>query len=89
MAEQRLAGSAVTDGTRPQSVLSVLQAVNFLLSSYARNPSLAGKLSESRTDRAVDDLTGKTVRTALLEALPELPRVIANDTVVGVSAVMA
>jgi CBS domain-containing protein len=91
LAERRLPGLVVTDGTGcPQSVLPASEVVQFLIPNYVRDdPSLAGVLDESMADRVADKLSGKTVRSLLPEKATELPRVNADDTIVEVAAMMA
>lgn len=91
LAERRLPGIVVTDEDgRPCSILPASQVVRFLVPGYIQDdPSLAGVLSESMSDRVADKLSGKTVR-ALLPADPDdLPAVNSDDTLVEVAAMMA
>jgi predicted transcriptional regulator len=91
LAERRLPGLVVTDkkGT-PVSILPASQVVRILVPSYVQeDPSLAGVLSESMSDRVADKLHGKTVKALVPDDGPEPAMVKADDTIVEVAAVMA
>lgn len=91
LAGRRLPGLVVMDTNGcPHSVLPASQVVRFLVPSYIQDdPSLAGVLNESLADRISDKLSGKTVRSLVPDAPPELPAVASDDTMVEVAAVMA
>ncbi|NKY89585.1 CBS domain-containing protein [Nocardia veterana] len=91
LAEHRLPGIVVTDGTgRPEAVLPASQVVRFLVPTYVQDdPSLAGVLSESMCERVVAKLRGKTVRDVIPEQLVKVPAAKADDTVIEVAALMA
>jgi CBS domain-containing protein len=91
LARDRLPGLVVTDHTgSPYAILPASQVVRFLVPTYVQDdPSLAGVLSESMSDRIADKLGDKTVAQLLPEDRPELPAVQADDTIVEVAALMA
>jgi CBS domain-containing protein len=90
LAEHGVPGLVVTDKKgKPKAVLPAAAVVQFILPPYVLdNPSLAGVLNESAADRAVDNLSGKTVRDVLSEHLLEIPSVDASDTIVKVAMMM-
>lgn len=91
LAEHRLPGIVVTNGRgAPEAVLPASQVVRFLVPKYVQDdPSLAGVLSESMCDRAVDKLRDKKVRDVIPERLRQVPAAKADDTIIEVAAVMA
>lgn len=91
MAERRLAGLVVMDASGcPTTILPASEVVRLLVPGYVQDdPSLAGVLSESMSDRIADKLSGKTVAAVLPKKRPEMPTVKADDTIVEVAAVMA
>lgn len=91
LARHRLPGLVVTDSTgRPYAVLPASQVVRFIVPGYVQDdPSLAGVLSETMADSAVEKLRGKTVRNMLPEHPPEVPIAGAADTVIEVASTMA
>lgn len=82
LASRRLPGLIVTDENgRPCSILPASQVVRFLVPRYVQDdPSLARVVDEPLADRLADKLTGVTVGMLLPDGQPELPVVMADDT---------
>ena len=91
LAERRLAGLVVIgDDGCPMTILPASQVVRMMVPAYVQDdPSLAGVLSESVSDRIADQLQNKTVASVLPKERPRMPTVKADDTLVEVAAVMA
>ena len=92
LAEHRLTGLVVGTDTsdKPYAVLPASQVVRFLVPGYVQDdPGLAGVLTESMADHAVDTLSGKTIRDVLPHKRQHVPVVDANDTIIEVAEVMA
>ena len=92
LAERRLTGIVVgTDSSeQPYAVLPASQVVRFIVPGYVQDdPGLAGALTETMADHAVDRLSGKTIRDVLPTKRQHVPVVDANDTIIEVAAVMA
>jgi CBS domain-containing protein len=91
LAEHRLPGLLVTgtSGT-PYAVLPASEVLRFIVPRYVQDdPSLAGVLSESMTDRAAEGLVGKTVGDVLPDHLLNIPPADVDETLIRVAAEMA
>jgi CBS domain-containing protein len=92
LAERRLTGLVVATGTpeQPYAVLPASQVVRFIVPGYVQeDPGLAGVLTESMADHAIDILSGKTIRELLPRKRQHAPVVDADDTIIEVAEVMA
>lgn len=91
LAERRLPGLVVTDERGcPTAILPASQVVRLLVPAYVQDdPSLAGVLSESMSDRIADKLGDKTVAAVLPKDRPNMTTVNSDDTIVEVAALMA
>lgn len=90
MAQHRLPGIVVTDRGLPYAVLPAFQVVQFIVPHYVQDdPSLAGVLSETDADQAVERLRGKRVRDVLPKHLTDIPAANADDTIIEVAAMMS
>src|SRR5258705_9093080 len=91
LATRRLPGLVVTDhaGT-PVTILPASQVVRLLVPVYVQDdPSLAGVLGESITDRVADKLGGRLVAEGLPKPPPGLTIVKADHTIIRGAAGIA
>lgn len=92
LADHRLTGLVVGTNTtdEPFVVLPASQVVRFIVPGYVQDdPGLAGVLTESMADHAVDKLGGKTIRAVLPQKRQPVPVVDAGDTIIEVAERMA
>jgi len=92
LAEHRLTGLVVGTHTsdEPYAVLPASQVVRFIVPGYVQDdPGLAGVLTESMADHAVDKLGDKTIRDVLPQKRHHVPVVDADDTIIEVAELMA
>jgi CBS domain-containing protein len=92
LADHRLNGLVVVTDTdeAPYAVLPASQVVRFLVPGYVQeDPGLAGVLTESMADHAIERLSGKTIRDVLPTQRQHIPVANVDDTIIEVAEVMA